>query len=106
MFEQFAVINEYCPMPIICFSDERDTKIIEKSVQAGVTAYIVDGKDSARLRPIVEVAMARFKECQAVKKELAQVKDKLSQRAVIEKSQRSAGRVPQYVRRTGVSHHA
>lgn len=86
MFEQFAVINEYCPMPMICFSDERDSKIIEKSVQAGVTAYIVEGKDSKRLRPIIEVAMARFKECQAVKKELAQVKDKLSQRAVIEKA--------------------
>lgn len=86
MFEQYAVINEYCPMPMICFSNERDSKIIEKSVQAGVTAYIVDGKDEARLKPIIEVAMARFRECQAVKKELAQVKDKLSQRAMIEKA--------------------
>lgn len=86
LFEKFSVVNEYCPMPMICFSEERDSKIIQKSVQAGVTAYIVDGKAPERLKPIIEVAMARFKECQAVKKELAQVKDKLAQRAVIEKA--------------------
>lgn len=86
LFEQFSFANEYCPKPIICFSEERDTKIIEKSVKAGVSAYIVEGKDVKRLKPIIEVAMMRFNECQAVKKELAQVKDKLSQRAVIEKA--------------------
>ena len=86
LFEQFSFANEYCPKPIVCFSEERDTKIIEKSVKAGVTAYIVEGKDVKRLKPILDVAMLRFNECQAVKKELAQVKDKLSQRAVIEKA--------------------
>jgi len=86
LFEQFAVVQAYCPKPVICFSDERDSNIIAKSVKAGVTAYIVDGKSPERLRPIIEVAMLRFTECQAVKKELAQVKDKLSERAVIEKA--------------------
>ncbi|WP_024850819.1 ANTAR domain-containing response regulator [Hydrogenovibrio kuenenii] len=86
MFEQFELVSEYCPKPIICFSDERDSKVIEQSVKAGVAAYIVEGKDASRLKPIIDVAMLRFNACQAVKKELMQVKDKLSQRAVIEKA--------------------
>lgn len=86
LFEQFSLVNEYCPKPVICFSEERDSKVIEQSVKAGVAAYIVEGKDVSRLKPIVEVAMLRFNACQAVKKELLQVKDKLSQRAVIEKA--------------------
>lgn len=86
LFEQFSVVQAYCPKPVICFSDERDSAVIAQSVKAGVTAYIVDGKDAGRLQPIIEVAMLRFNECQAVKKELAQVKDKLSERAVIEKA--------------------
>ncbi|MEA3405477.1 MAG: ANTAR domain-containing protein [Pseudomonadota bacterium] len=86
LFEQFAVVQAYCPKPVICFSDDRDSSIIAKSVKAGVTAYIVDGKSPERLQPIIEVAMLRFTECQAVKKELAQVKDKLSERAVIERA--------------------
>ncbi|MBN2865728.1 MAG: ANTAR domain-containing protein [Thiotrichales bacterium] len=86
LFEQFAVIQAYCPKPVICFSDDRDSHVIAQSVKAGVTAYIVDGKSPDRLRPIIEVAMLRFNECQAVKKELAQVKGKLSERAIIEKA--------------------
>lgn len=86
LFEELSIVHEYCPKPVVCFSNERDSKIIEKSVKAGVTAYIVDGKDPTRIKPIIEVAMLRFNECQAVKKELAQVKDKLSERAIIEKA--------------------
>jgi len=86
LFEKLAMVYEYCPKPIVCFSNERDSNIIAKSVKAGVTAYIVDGKDASRMQPIIEVAMARFNEGQAIRKELAQVKDKLSERAVIEKA--------------------
>lgn len=86
LFEQFAIVHEYCPKPVICFSNDRDSQVIAKSVKAGVTAYIVDGKDTDRLKPIIDVAMARFNECYAVRKELAQVKDKLSERAIIEKA--------------------
>ena len=86
LFEQFAIVHEFCPRPVVCFSDERDSLVIAKSVKVGVTAYIVDGKDANRIRPIIDVAMARFNECFAVRKELAQVKDKLSERAIIEKA--------------------
>lgn len=86
VFEQFSIVSEYFPKPVVCFSKERDSAIIAKSVKAGVSAYIVDGKDLDRIKPIIEVAIMRFGECQAVKKELAQVKDKLSERAVIEKA--------------------
>lgn len=86
LFEQFSVVQEFCPKPIVCFSNDSDSKVIEKSVQAGVAAYIVDGKSVERIKPIIDVAILRFNQCQAVKKELAQVKDKLSERAVIEKA--------------------
>ena len=86
LFEQFSVVQEFCPKPIVCFSNDSDSKVIEKSVKAGVAAYIVDGKSEERIKPIIDVAILRFNQCQAVKKELAQVKDKLSERAVIEKA--------------------
>lgn len=86
LFEQFNVVQELCPKPIVCFSNDPDSKVIEKSVKAGIAAYIVDGKSEERIQPIIDVAIMRFNQCQAVKKELAQVKDKLSERAVIEKA--------------------
>lgn len=86
LFEQFSVVQEFCPKPIVCFSNDSDSKVIEESVKAGIAAYIVDGKSEERIKPIIDVAILRFNQCQAVKKELAQVKDKLSERAIIEKA--------------------
>ena len=86
LFEKFSLVRDFCPKPVVCFSNDSDSKVIEKSVKAGVAAYIVDGKAVERVKPIIEVAIMRFNECQAVRKELASVKDKLSERAVIEKA--------------------
>lgn len=86
LFGRLSIISEHCPMPIVCFSNHSDSELIESSVKAGVTAYIVDGKSADRVKPIIEVAYLRFKECQSVRKELMLVKDKLSERATIEKA--------------------
>lgn len=86
LLEQCAVVHEYAPKPVVCFSAEHDAQLIARAVKSGVSAFIVDGKSATRVRPIVEVAMARFNVCQHMKKELHQVKDKLAERAVIEKA--------------------
>ncbi len=86
LFERLSVVDEYCPKPVICFSSDGDAEVIANSVKAGVSAYIVDGKSEDRIKPIMEVAFQRFKACQAMKKELLLVKDKLSERATIEKA--------------------
>lgn len=84
--EHIAVLSETAPRPIVMFSTDRASDTIREAVQAGVSAYIVDGLDAARVQPIIEVAMARFESFQAVKSELAQVKTKLSERKLVEKA--------------------
>lgn len=84
--EHIAVLSETAPRPIVMFSADRASDTIREAVQAGVSAYIVDGLDAARVQPIIEVAMARFESFQAVKTELAQVKTKLSERKLVEKA--------------------
>lgn len=84
--EHIAVLSETAPRPIVMFSADRASDTIREAVQAGVSAYIVDGLDVARVQPIIEVAMARFESFQAVKSELAQVKTKLSERKLVEKA--------------------
>jgi response regulator NasT len=84
--EHIAVLSETAPRPIVMFSADRASDTIREAVQAGVSAYIVDGLDAARVQPIIEVAMARFESFQAVKSELAQVKTKLSERKLVEKA--------------------
>ena len=84
--EHIALISEKDPRPIVMFSSDRGSDAIREAVQAGVSAYIVDGLAAERVKPIVEVAIARFESYQAVRAELAQVKSKLSERKVVERA--------------------
>lgn len=56
--------------PIVMFTNDSDTSHVKDAVAAGVTAYIVAGLSSDRIRPILDVAMARFQHEQALRQEL------------------------------------
>jgi len=84
--ENMTVLNQHNPKPVIMFSDEGDSQIISQAVQAGVSAYIVDGLNPHRVKPILDVAIARFREYQALRKELKQTRDQLADRKIIDKA--------------------
>src|SRR3954471_15603209 len=58
--EHIAMLSATDPRPIVMFSSDRQSDTIREAVQAGVSAYIVDGLAAERVKPIVEVAIARF----------------------------------------------
>lgn len=84
--ENLAVMNAAMPRPVIIFAQESDQETIRAAVKAGVSAYIVDGLDPARLKPVIDVAVATFDEHQAVRAELAAATKKLSERKLIERA--------------------
>lgn len=84
--EHIGVMNRTMPRPVVMFSQDGDSATIRSAVRAGVTAYVVDGFEIDRLRPVVDVAVARFEEHQALRQELAAASRKLSERKTIEKA--------------------
>ena len=84
--EHLGVMNRDMPRPVIMFSQDDDQDTIRSAIRSGVAAYVVDGFDIDRLRPVVDVALAHFEEHQALKRELAETSRKLSERKVIEKA--------------------
>ena len=84
--ENLAVMNRDMPRPVILLTQESDELVMRAAFKAGVSAYIVDNLDLARLKPIVNVAIARFEEHQNLKQELASATKKLSDRKVVEKA--------------------
>ena len=72
--------------PIVLFTNDEDTRHVREAVAAGVTAYIVAGLEPARIRPILDVAMARFQHEQGLRRELADVKTELQERKVIDRA--------------------
>lgn len=65
--EHLATMNKDMPRPIVMFTQEDGRDNIRDAVKAGVSAYIIDGLDPKRIKPIVEVARARFEESQALR---------------------------------------
>lgn len=84
--EHLAVMNREMPRPVVMFSQDGDSETIRTAIKAGVAAYVVDGFDIDRLKPVVDVAVARFDEHQALRQELAAASRKLSERKTIEKA--------------------
>jgi response regulator NasT len=84
--ENLAVMERDMPRPVIIFAQDGDSASIRNAVKAGVAAYVVDGIDTARLNPIIDVAVAHFEEHQSLKQELAQANRKLSERKIIDKA--------------------
>lgn len=65
--------------PIVMFTNDQDSNHAREAVAAGVSAYIVAGLQSARIRPILDVAMARFQQEQALRQELADTRNELNE---------------------------
>ncbi|MBI5901670.1 MAG: ANTAR domain-containing protein [Rhodocyclales bacterium] len=84
--ENLAVMDRQMPRPVIILTADDDAARMRDAFNAGVSAYVVDNVDMTRLKPIVDVAIARFESRQALRKELAAATKKLSERKVVEKA--------------------
>ncbi|UGQ45869.1 ANTAR domain-containing response regulator [Massilia endophytica] len=72
--------------PIVMFTESEDTETMEAAVAAGVSAYIVAGLQAERIKPVLNVALARFRREQKLLDELSDTKSKLAERKVIERA--------------------
>jgi response regulator NasT len=74
------------PRPIVLFTEEHDPAHMREAVAAGVVAYVVAGLAPERVRPIIDVAIARFEHEQNLRVELARAKGQLAERVVVDRA--------------------
>ena len=84
--EHVCMITRDDPRPIVMFTQDKNWTLMREALEAGVSAYVVDGLSVERVRPIVEVALARFEQWQALRRELDQAQTNLAERKVIERA--------------------
>ena len=84
--ENLCVVTRDDPRPVVMFTHDGDSEKIRAATQAGVSAYVVDGMSGDRIGPIIDAAVARFEQFQALKRELDDIEEKLADRKVIEKA--------------------
>jgi response regulator NasT len=84
--EHMRTISRERPRPVVMFTNDDNASTIRAAVRAGVSAYVVDGLHASRVLPVLEVAMARFEEFQAMRDELEQTRSTLAERKLVEKA--------------------
>jgi response regulator NasT len=84
--ESLRSVQSSQPRPMVLFTQDEDGATIRRAVEVGVTAYVVDGLERRRVRPVVEAAMARFAQFKALEQELARTRAKLEERKIVERA--------------------
>lgn len=85
--EHMSTLHRDNPRPVVMFAEEGDDSgSIERAMRAGVSAYIVDGLNPTRVKTIVDVAVARFREFHALRRELEETRSQLADRKQIDRA--------------------
>lgn len=84
--EQMFQVSRVVARPVAMFVDRSDTAMIEAAVDAGVSAYIVDGLKRERVKAIVDMAISRFNAFSRLQSELEEARSDLADRKIIERA--------------------
>ncbi|XDB00377.1 ANTAR domain-containing protein (plasmid) [Sulfitobacter sp. LCG007] len=86
MLEELALASGPLERPVALFVDRTDSSLTRQAVEAGVSAYVVDGLHPNRIRPVLDAAIARFHMFQRMRSELEATKKALHERKIIERA--------------------
>ena len=88
VLEEYFAVSRALARPIAMFVDDSDEESLGASIDAGVSAYVVDGFAAHRLRPILDLAIRRFHAFARLQSDLADARGKLAERDSIDAAKR------------------
>lgn len=86
VLEQLFQVSKLVKRPVAMFVDQSDTRMINAAIEAGVSAYVVDGLKKERVRGILDMCIARFRAYARLQDELDHAKSQLEERKMVERA--------------------
>ena len=86
ILENFFAMSRALARPIAMFVDQSDAESTIAAVDAGVSAYVVDGLAKQRIKPVVDLAVRRFQAFSRLQAELAEARTALADRQTIDRA--------------------
>jgi response regulator NasT len=84
--EEMLVVSRALAKPIAMFVDQSDDTMIGAAIDAGVSAYVVDGLRKERVKPIIDLAVRRFNAFARMQAELEEARTQLADRKTIDRA--------------------
>ncbi|MBK6708168.1 MAG: ANTAR domain-containing protein [Sphingomonadales bacterium] len=82
--EELFAVSRALAKPVAMFVDQSDDAAMEAAIDAGVSAYVVDGLKAERIRPIVDLAIKRFNAFARLRSELDEARTELAEHKAID----------------------
>lgn len=86
LLEDFFAMSRALARPIAMFVDQSDAEATGAAIDAGVSAYVVDGLSKQRIKPVIDLAVRRFQAFSALQRELDAARNALAERATIDRA--------------------
>ncbi len=86
MLEDFFAMSRALARPIAMFVDQSDAETTSAAIDAGVSAYVIDGLSKQRIKPVIDLAIRRFQAFSRLQRELEEAKSALADRAAIDRA--------------------
>jgi two-component system, response regulator / RNA-binding antiterminator len=86
LLEQMFTVSRHVARPVAMFVDQSDATMMQAAVDAGISAYVVDGLRPDRVKSIIDVAILRFNAYAKLQRELSEARSELADRKVIERA--------------------
>jgi response regulator NasT len=84
--EEMLAVSRALARPIAMFVDQSDDAMIGAAIDAGVSAYVVDGLRKDRVKPILDLAIRRFNAFARMQTELDEARTALADRKTIDRA--------------------
>ena len=84
--EILASVQSAAPRPMVMFSQDDNNHTIRRATRAGISAYVVDGLQTARVRSVIDAAVARFHHYGQLQSELKNARRQLNERKTVERA--------------------
>lgn len=84
--EQMFQVSRCVPRPVAMFVDQTDTEMTQAAVEAGVSAYVVDGLSKDRVKPVLDMCVGRFNAFARLKGELERTRSLMEERKTIDRA--------------------
>jgi response regulator NasT len=86
MLEQMFQVSRAVRRPVAMFVDHSDSASIQASVDAGVSAYVVDGLRKERIKHILDLCISRFNAFARLQRELEEARSAIEDRKLIDRA--------------------
>lgn len=86
VLEELTLASGPLERPVAMFVSGAAGGLAQTAIQAGVSAYVVDGLTPERLKPVLDTAIARFQVVRQMRTELAETRRALEERKVIDRA--------------------